>query len=200
MSMSPPRRPGVACSGKRRVSGLQQYLWVQDETRICHLALWHVHIFEKCRRHLSYIETPLLSSESHLMQLEGDSCWHPTEQHATREESSLGPGHDVGQSVIPVLGHKDLGIRKSDLPSAESKTSLESGLKTPFSWTIRCSAWVGNSWGRMCAPPISSLNSPPPQFTRTSRVSWLSAGMSSFLSSFPFFVTESRLFVWLEAA
>ena len=50
------------------------------------------------------------------MQLEGDSWWHPTEQHATREESSLGPGHDVGQSVIPVLGHKDLGIRKSDLP------------------------------------------------------------------------------------
>ena len=66
-------------------------------------------IFEKCRRHLSYIETPLLSSESHLMQLEGDSWWHPTEQHATREESSLGPGHDVGQSVIPILGHKDSG-------------------------------------------------------------------------------------------
>ena len=39
MSMSPPRRPGVACSGKRRVSGLQQYLWVQDETRICHLVV-----------------------------------------------------------------------------------------------------------------------------------------------------------------
>ena len=51
----------------------------------------------------------MLSSESHLMQLEGDSWWHPTEQHATREESSLGPGHDVGQSVIPVLGHKESG-------------------------------------------------------------------------------------------
>ena len=63
-------------------------------------------IFEKCRRHLSYIETPLLSSESHLMQLEGDSWWHPTEQHATREESSLGPGHEVGQSVISVVEGK----------------------------------------------------------------------------------------------
>ena len=38
MSMRPPRRPGVACSGKRRVSGLQQYLWVQDETMVYHLA------------------------------------------------------------------------------------------------------------------------------------------------------------------
>ena len=53
--------------------------------------------------------TSVVKGESHLMQLEVDSWWQPTEQHATREESSLGPGHDVGQSVIPVLGHKDSG-------------------------------------------------------------------------------------------
>ena len=98
MSMRPPRRPGVACSGKRRVSGLQQYLWVKDETMVCHLA----------QGHIQYM-TSVVKGESHLMQLEVDSWWHPTEQHATREESSLGPGHDVGQSVIPVLGHKDSG-------------------------------------------------------------------------------------------
>ena len=38
----------------------------------------------------------------HLMQLEVDPWWQPTEQQATKEGWSLGPGHPVGQSVTPV--------------------------------------------------------------------------------------------------
>ena len=52
-------------------------------------------IMDMIRRHA------LIGGVKHLMQLEVESGWQPTEQQATKEGSSFGPGHPVGQSVRP---------------------------------------------------------------------------------------------------